>query len=206
MSGPRLFTVLVPVKPPTVGKSRLATVPDEQRVALATAFALDTVDAARAATLVARVMVVTDDVTFATLAQEHGCAVLPDGVSGDLNGSLVQAAHEAVRRWPQHGVAALCADLPSLRPEDLDAALGQVPRNRAAYVADATGNGTSMLAAPSAELFTPSFGPGSSAAHRDIGVVPLAGGLQSLRQDVDEAADLGRAMLLGVGPHTRRVV
>lgn len=206
MSEPRLFTVLVPVKPPTVGKSRLATMPDEQRIALATAFALDTIDAALAADLVAQVMVVTDDVRFATIGREHGCAVLPDGVAGDLNGSLVQAAHEAARRWPQHGIAALCADLPALRAEDLDAALGQVPVDRPAFVTDAMGSGTSLFVAPSVDLFTPAFGPGSHEAHSDAGALPLEGDLRSLRQDVDEAGDLGRAMVLGVGEHTRRVI
>ena len=73
------FTVLVPVKPPALGKSRLAAMPDETRIALATAFAQDTITAALSASRVAEVMVVTDDFRFAALAliaiHQHG---IPD--------------------------------------------------------------------------------------------------------------------------------
>ena len=200
------FTVLVPVKPPRVGKSRLGDLPDERRVALAEAFALDTIRAARSAELAAEVMVVTDDAGFARTAGEAGCAVLPDGVSDDLNGTLVQAALECWRRWPSYGVAALCADLPALRPEDLDAALASVPGTGAAFAVDAPGTGTTMYAARAAADFDPRFGVGSAMAHTEAGAFAVAGELASLRQDVDQAGDLGRAMVLGVGTHTARAL
>ena len=196
------FAVLVPVKPPALGKSRLAGLPDEQRTALATAFARDTVTAALAATRVAEVMVVTDDAAFAALAAADGCATLPDGVTGDLNASLVQAALEAGRRWPSYAVAAVCADLPALRAEDLDTALAMVPADGTGFVADMRGEGTTTYAAGSAALFEPQFGPGSRDAHAGAGAVEVEGDLTSLRQDVDDVGDLGRAMVLGVGTHT----
>src|SRR3546814_211437 len=165
MSGPSSFTMLVPVKPPAFGKARPSTLPDETRIALATACAQDTIGAALRASRVAQVLVVTDDFRFATIASELGCAVIPDGVQGDLNGSLVQAAHEAARRWPTSPIAALCADLPALDPGDLDAALEQVPTDRPAFVVDAVGTGTTMYAASGVTHFTPQFGVGSCAAH-----------------------------------------
>ena len=196
------FAVLVPVKPPALGKSRLVGLPDEQRTALATAFARDTVTAALAAGRVAEVMVVTDDAAFAALAAADGCATLPDGVTGDLNASLVQAALEAGRRWPSYAVAAVCADLPALRAEDLDTALALVPADGTGFVADTRGDGTTTYAAGSASLFAPRFGPGSRDAHAAAGALEVSGDLASLRQDVDDVGDLGRAMVLGVGPHT----
>lgn len=200
------FVVLLPVKPPARGKSRLGDgLPDEQRAALATAFALDTMAAARRSAPVAEVMVVTDDFRLAAQARGLGCAVLPDGVSGSLNASLVQAALEAARRWPSYGVAALCADLPALEPRDLGAALDQVPASGAAFVADAAGTGTTLYAARETEAFAPRFGTGSRDAHVTAGAVALAGELTTLRQDVDDPVDLGRALLLGVGPHTAAV-
>lgn len=194
------FVVLVPVKPPTRGKSRLATLPDDQRTALAGAFARDTVRAARAADHVAVVMVVTDDVALAMEMRGEGCEVLPDGVADDLNGSLAQAAAEARRRWPDHGVAALCGDLPALRPDDLGHALGDV--DGPSYVADHTGQGTTLYAVPPGADFAPRFGRDSAAAHAASGATPLAGELATLRLDVDDPADLGQAMVLGVGAHT----
>lgn len=196
------FAALVPVKPPARGKSRLSGLPDDERRALAAAFAEDTIDAARRAAPVAVLMVVTDDHVFAARARSLGCAVLPDGVNGDLNASLVQAAHECGRRWPSYGVAALCADLPALRPDDLAAALAQVPAGGTAFVTDAPGTGTTMYAAGAPDLFDPRFGPGSRAAHLAAGAHEVTGGLTSLRTDVDDVGDLGRALLLGVGRHT----
>lgn len=206
MSETHKFTILVPVKSPTLGKSRLATLPDEQRTALATAFALDTVDACLNATAAGAVLVVTDDFRFATVLRGRGCEVIPDGVAGNLNETLVQAAHEAVRRRPTYGIAALCADLPALRPEHLDEALRQVPEDAAAFVADAAGTGTTLFAAGSLDRFRPAFGEGSCAAHEASGALSLEGELATLRQDVDEAGDLGRAMTLGLGQHTRAAI
>jgi 2-phospho-L-lactate guanylyltransferase len=199
------FVVLVPVKPPARGKSRLAGLPDDLRAALATAFARDTIAAAQAADAVAEVMVVTDDHTFAAAVRETGCAVLPDGVTGSLNGSLVQAAAEAQRRWPSYAVAALCADLPALVPDELTQALRAVGPG-SAFVADHAGTGTTLYAVLPGQPFDPRFGPRSAQAHLDSGAAALPGELATLRLDVDDAGDLGRAMLVGVGVHTSLVV
>ncbi|KRF17822.1 hypothetical protein ASG90_05645 [Nocardioides sp. Soil797] len=206
MSSTAPFVALIPVKPPAVGKSRLATMPDAQRVRLATAFARDTIAAVLACDSVAEVMVVTDDFRFASLAQDAGCRVLPDGVHGDLNATLEQAAHECARRWPTYGLVALCADLPALRPEDLGSALADVPPTGAAFVADAAGTGTTMYAARALADFEPGFGSASAERHHDAGALLIGDDLASLRHDVDEAGDLGRAMVLGVGEHTAAAI
>ncbi len=59
-----------------------------------------------------------------------------------------------------------------------------------------------MYAAAGLDDFAPRFGAGSRAAHREAGAVEVDGDLASLRQDVDDVGDLGRAMVLGVGAHT----
>ena len=195
------YAVVVPVKPPALGKSRLVGLPDERRRELAAAFALDTVAACLAADSVACVLVVTDDAPFAHRLVEAGCAAIPDGVAGDLNGSLRLAAAEVSRRWPGLVPVAVCADLPSLRAGDLDDALGRIPPDRAAFVADAAGVGTTLYAAPHA-AFDPRFGPDSRAAHLEAGSWEVPGELASLRRDVDDLADLREAWVLGVGAHT----
>jgi len=195
------YVVLVPVKPPAVGKSRLVGIPDETRRELAAAFALDTVSACLSTPAVAAVMAVTDDAHFARRLADAGCAVLPDGRSGDLNASLRLAAAEAVRRWPDLLPVALCADLPALRSADLAGALSQLSGDGAWFVADAAGSGTTMYAAPLA-AFDPRFGPGSRRAHRDAGATEIDGALPTLRLDVDDRDDLARAQQLGVGHYT----
>jgi 2-phospho-L-lactate guanylyltransferase len=199
------YAVMVPVKPPALGKSRLVGLPDDRRRDLAAAFALDTVAACLAAERVGAVLAVTDDAPFAVQLEEAGCVAIPDGVTGSLNGSLRLAAAEARRRWPGLVPVAVCADLPALRAEDLDEALEQVSPDGATFVADAAGIGTTLYAAPYAG-FDPRFGAGSRAAHLAAGAREVSGGLASLRRDVDDLADLRAALALGVGAYTGAIV
>lgn len=203
--GPVTFSVVVPVKPPAHGKSRLTGARDEVRVDLAHAFALDTVAAALATPGVVGVLVVTDDHRFAVRFAAMGCSVIPDGVTGDLNASLVQGAADAARRWPDSVPVALCADLPALRPHELALALLRSEPGAPSFVPDSAGTGTTTyVGAP--DRFSPRFGPDSRAAHEAAGAVALEGPWPSLRQDVDDLDDLRLAWDLGCGPATRDVV
>ena len=196
-----MYVVLVPVKPPLVGKSRLVGLPGPARSELATAFALDTVAACLGAAAVGAVLAVTDDASLADLLRGIGCEAVPDGVTGDLNATLRQAAAEANRRWPGAVPVALCADLPALRAEELDQALSEVTPGEAAYVADASGEGTTLYTA-GYEIFDPRFGPASARAHADAGARALSADVPGLRHDVDDLDDLRAVLTLGVGPRT----
>ena len=206
-TGPTRCVVVVPVKPPAFGKSRLTGLGDDERRELAQAFALDTVQAAGATPGVEAVLVVTDDFRLAAQVRTLGCEVMPDGTSEDLNATLVQAAAEVVRRWPGASPVALCADLPGLRPVELAGVLRevaeQVEAGRAAFVRDRVGVGTTLYAAP-AGLFDPGFGFESAARHEAAGAVEVGTSATSVRTDVDDLADLDAALVAGVGPHTSR--
>jgi 2-phospho-L-lactate/phosphoenolpyruvate guanylyltransferase len=195
--------VVVPVKPPGIGKTRLVGLPPERRAALARAFAIDTVSVCLATSGVARVLVTTDDAGFAATLSALGADAVPDGGHG-LNPALVQAAAEAARRWPDLQPVALCADLPSLRADELGAALASADGDPA-YVADADGTGTTLYTAPY-DGFSPRFGLDLSAAHAASGARAVPGALAGLRQDVDDLLSLQAAIALGVGPATRGVV
>ncbi|MDO9455506.1 2-phospho-L-lactate guanylyltransferase [Nocardioides sp.] len=196
------YVVVLPVKPPARGKSRLQGIPDERRRGLAEAFALDTAAACLGSPSVAAVLAVTDDAAFALRLATAGCATVPDGGAG-LNGALRQAAAEAVRRWPGLQPVALLADLPALRTADLDAALAALVPGGPSYVADADGTGTTLYTAPYDE-FDPAFGADSAAAHRDAGALAVRGELASLRRDVDDLDDLRSAAAIGLGVETAR--
>jgi len=199
--------VVVPVKRTDIAKSRLSPLGDEVRRGLGVAFAKDTVAAALATPGVALVLVVTDDHLLAASLAELGAQVVPDAVTDDLNGSLVQAATEVERRaagvWP----VAVCADLPALRPAELAAALRGASCAGPSFVADAEGEGTTAYVAPTPAQFAPRFGAGSRAEHlaadaREL----LLTDVPSLRRDVDTPSDLSAAARLGLGPHTASVV
>lgn len=199
------FAVMVPVKPPALGKSRLVGLPDVRRRGLAAAFALDTVAACLAAERVGAVLAVTDDATFSVELARLGCPAIPDGVAGDLNGSLRQAAAETRRRWPALVPVALCADLPALRPAELDEALAGAASGVPSFVTDASGTGTTLYTAPH-DAFDPRFGECSREAHLDADAVELSGELASLRRDVDDVDDLLAATALGLGRHTAALI
>ena len=199
------WSVVVPVKRLRLAKSRLYAVgrPRPEHEELALSLALDTVAAALATTAV-------------------GAAVRgdrrPRGPGGDggrrrrgarrtspTPGSTRPSRTAPPRRCGgprSDGVALLSADLPALRPAELDAALAAAAGHEAAFVADARGTGTTLLATAPGRPVEPRYGRASAVAHRAAGAVELSGDWPSLRHDVDTAADLRAAAELGLGPAT----
>jgi 2-phospho-L-lactate guanylyltransferase len=101
-------------------------------------------------------------------------------------------------------VAALVGDLPALRPEELADALTAAAGHPRAFVPDAEGAGTTLLAVRPGVSLAPAFGAGSAARHGS-GAVALDAG-PGLRRDVDTAADLQAAADVGLGPATAAVL
>lgn len=197
-----MYGVVVPVKSPAIAKSRLAGLGDAIRRELVEAFAFDTVTAVTECPLVSRVLVVTDDAVFATNLARLGVRVIPDGATDDLNASVVQGAAELQRTDPGLALAAVFADLPALRPDELANALAAAAPDRLSFVADADGTGTTTVVAPELDSFRPRFGRGSRQAHCEAGAFEITAYLPGLRQDVDTPEDLEAALALGVGSRT----
>jgi 2-phospho-L-lactate guanylyltransferase len=194
------------VKRLALAKTRLAEVAGEHRVDLALAFALDTATAALACDAVRAVVVVTHEPAALQSLTEIGALVVSDEPDAGLNPALVHGAKVASRAHPGTAVGALSADLPALRPHELGAALAAATEVGTAFVRDAQGSGTTTLLARRPADFAPAFGPESAAAHLRNGAVELHGdAFPSLRHDVDTAADLERALAMGVGTHTAAV-
>ncbi len=200
---PRTWTVVVPVKVLALAKSRLAALAGDGRPELALAMAMDTVVAALACPDVGRVLVVTPDPEAARATSALGTITVPDADEPGLNQALRRGAAVAGLRWPRDGIAALTADLPTLRATDLSRALGVAARSATAFVPDATGSGTTLYTSRRVPDFAPAFGPGSAQRHRAGGATELnLADLDSLRRDVDAPADLRVAARIGLGVHT----
>lgn len=195
------FALLMPVKTLTLAKSRLEVPHPDQREALMRAFALDAITAAGRSASVGQVYVVTDEPGF----EVDGAVRLADEGGGDLNRALHLAAHRLRLLDPTTAVAAMCADLPCLDPADLDAALAPTMSTRW-FVADASGLGTTLLAAASGVDLAPRFGVGSARRHEDSGARRVEADLVTLRMDVDTEDDLRAARRIGLGPHTRNAL
>jgi 2-phospho-L-lactate guanylyltransferase len=199
------WTLVLPVKGGPRAKSRLGAPP-----AVAAAIALDCLDAVLACPAVGSCVVVSADVAFRRSARLAGATVVPESRPGSgLVAAIGDGLAAASRRpWCARPAAVLLADLPALRPEDLQAALEAArtaledDRGRMAAVPDADGTGTVLLAARTPARLDPAFGPGSFGEHLRRGAVPLPLDLPRLRRDVDTPADLDVALTLGVGPRT----
>jgi 2-phospho-L-lactate guanylyltransferase len=203
---PLTWSLVVPVKVLARAKSRLAVLAGPHRAALALAMAADTVAAALACPAVGQVIAVTDDPEAARVLADLGAVVTGDEPGRGLNPALRHGAALAAARWPGAGVGALAADLPALRPAELDLGLRAAARWEYAFVPDAAGSGTTLYTARPGARFLPRFGPRSAEQHRAAGAAELSlAGLASLRRDVDQPADLSAAADLGVGPRTAAV-
>jgi len=194
------WRLLVPVKDSAHAKSRLGEVSGVRRPDLALAFARDTVRAALSCPAVASVTVVTGDEHVAAVMMSDGALVVGEGASG-----LNEAIAAAVGSMPADaGIAVLLGDLPALTAAELAYALDLAADHDMAFVPDSSGVGTTLLAAARPALLRARFGPGSALAHEQAGAVRLTGyGLERVRRDVDDLADLRAAERLGLGPHTR---
>lgn len=198
------WTAVVPVKPWGLAKSRL-DLPDADRVRLARAFSLDVLDVVLAAESVERVVVVTAEAELGATARRQGAAVITDRPM--LARGLLNRAIDAGRQWAKVNAAdapivVVPGDLVALSAEILDATLAVLAADERAFVPDASGMGTTLLAAARPELLIPSYGERSAVHHSDAGYRAVPHVDKRCRRDVDTATDLAQARELGVGPHT----
>lgn len=196
---PLRWSVVIPVKPASRGKSRL-DVPGVERSALARAIALDTIAAAAACERVAQVVVVTEDGGLVLQAVDiPGLRFVPEDEPAGLDAAVAtgMATAEGMPR------AALLGDLPALRPDDLAAALDAASQHDRAVVADADGTGSTLVTARAGIAWSSAFGADSFARHRALGCVALEiTDASTLRHDVDDLEQLIAARSLGVGART----
>lgn len=187
------WTLVIPVKPLAIGKSRLRGGMDLTR-----AIALDTV-AAAVGDAGTDVVIVTADASLGREAERLGAQVVleqrPAGIAQAIQAGFDQHPAALCR-------AALLGDLPFLRPDELAAALELAAVHPRAFVADSEGTGTTLVTASAGTTFFHQFGPESAQRHRASGLVELDVAASSgLRRDVDVPEHLLDAQRLG--PRTR---
>ncbi|MFC1414585.1 2-phospho-L-lactate guanylyltransferase [Streptacidiphilus sp. N1-12] len=197
------WTLVVPLKPLARAKSRLAEAAGALRPELALAFALDTVAAALDCPEVARVLVVTDDAAAGAELVALGADLVPDPPGAGLNAALAHGAGLAGARYGEGRVAAMSADLPALRAEELGRVLRAAAGYPRAFLADTQLVGTTLLGAGPGLALAPRFEGGSRLRHAASGAHELTlADVPSVRRDVDTPDDLRAALRLGTGPRT----
>jgi 2-phospho-L-lactate/phosphoenolpyruvate guanylyltransferase len=198
---PERFAAIVPIRSWTAGKSRLG-LDDVERASLARAFALDVIDVLTESPAIALVVVVTsDDDVRADLGDVE---VIPDDGRG-LNAAVAQGCAHVLESGRSH-VVVVPSDLPCLTVPALAEVLKMSEGHPQAFCPDAEGDGTSLVVSREASSLVTSYGPGSAAAHRAAGLVPLLDAPPAVRRDVDTVAHLREAESLGVGRRTAAVI
>ena len=200
-SGP--WTVAIALKGLAEGKSRLSQdLSRRERAELVVAMASDVVDAARSSAACGRILIVTPE---PELAWRFGSdvVVLPEQRASGLNDAYARAIRAAGHR----PLALVAADLPGLRPVDLElVAEAAEDIEGPVVVADCEGSGSTVLASTVARRLDPRFGSDSLRAHTATGATDVSPSCApSLRHDIDTLASLA-SLSYGdpVGPATGR--
>ena len=187
--------VIVPVKRLTAAKSRLSpALPARQRRLLARALLTHTLKTLRGLNGIEGILVVGKDRAVRSMAGEFGAVFVREGDCDGLNRALARATDEAIVRGAE-AVMVLPADLPLLRPRDLEQAMRLAHRMPFVVIApDGMEWGTNLLymAPPGVVKF--SFGEGSFQKHirsaRRAGLEPSICRQAALAHDVDRPEDL----------------
>lgn len=190
--------VMIPLRSPGVGKSRLAShLSPDGRARVAAAMLADVVSAVREAGL-GDPTILASGPAAAAAGGALGCPILVDPPSGGLN-RTIEAAVDAL--LPSDDVLVLLADLPLVMPADVTA----IAEDRALIVMAPTSDGgtSALLRRPGTAMGT-RFGPDSANRHLnlahglglDVAVLQRTG----LGVDLDTMSDLANLDVDTVGP------
>ena len=195
---------VVPLRAPGDGKTRLAPALDrDARAALAGAMLADVVAALRGADV--HVVVAAGGPSAAAA----GSALRTDVIMDPPGTTSLDLAVEHARRQlePLAALLVVQADLPLLRPADVEAVLAS---ESAVVVAPTDDGGTSALLRRPAGVVPTAYGRDSARTHRrlavDAGITPHVVRRPGLALDVDVHEDLRALAGRAVGPATAAVL
>ncbi|RYJ07409.1 MAG: hypothetical protein EON52_01400 [Actinomycetales bacterium] len=196
------WSAVVPIRPWWLAPDSLGDSPEE-RIRLARALALDTLDTLAGVESVHHTVVVTADREATFYARRLGMTVLADRplLSLDpINEALRLGVRWVGARYPDAPVVVIPADLAGATAACIDAAIDVLDGYDDAFVPDALGLGTSMMTTRSPRSFTSTYGAGSAINHSRAGLRAVSGVDRRLRQDVDSRADLVSVSGWDLGP------
>ena len=208
-----MTVAILPMKPPELGKTRLAEAFDAPfRKALAAAMFADVLTALTRSALVDRVIVITSDFDCARTAVLHDAEYLDDPGLADHSSAAAFGASHAAESGAER-VLLVPGDCPALDPGEVDALLArEVPDRSCLVIPDRHGTGTNALLLSPWDAIAPGFGPGSCERHLERAAAANVHGevvsVRSLGLDVDTAEDLDSLLehlsaVRGNAAHTR---
>lgn len=184
---------ILPLKAFEHAKSRLSPVLSAgERTELARLMAVDSLRTLAAVSAVDRVVVAGQSDAHAALADEFGYGYIVDDPALDVSANVLRAVRIAVTPCTAT-LLYIAADLPLLRPDDVDALLAS-HRDGLTICRAVRDNGTNALLATPPALACFSFGSGSATRHavavRAAGSNVQVLDLPAFERDLDEPGDL----------------
>jgi len=211
-----MIIAVLPIKPPSIGKARLAgQLEPEFREELAMAMYADSLASLVSCRSLERVLVVTSDRRCREIAGELGAEPLDDPGAPD-HSAAAELGIEVAAGARARAVLLVPGDCPAVEPGEIDRLVAHSrPRRSCAVVPDRHGTGTNALLIAPPGALAPAFGPGSRERHlRSAEAAGLHAELvevPSLALDVDTPSDLAvlaehLAGRPGVAPLTRALL
>lgn len=202
------WTAVVPVKRWALAKTRMDG-GVQMRESLARAFAFDVVAVLSEVVSIEALVIVTDERGLASFGRQLGASIVEDRalLSADpLNRAVGLGRSHAAAIRPHSPIVVVPADLPALTARTMDQALQVLTGWESSFVPDASGVGTTLLAASAPSLLRPAYGPASARLHVAQGAKMIVDVDPRVRRDVDTVQHLQDAEALGLGPRTTAVV
>ena len=129
-----------------------------------------------------------------------------DDPGGGLNAAILAGLEQLSAEAQDGPVAVLLGDLPTLTPGALSAALLACGDHRTAFVPDAEGTGTVLLAARSLQDLAPAFGSGSARTRARTRHPPRSRPRPRCARTSTTTWRCAGRVGLGVGAHTAAVL
>ncbi len=205
--------ILVPVKDLSGAKQRLAAVlSQEQRTLLARTMLKDVCAALAEVTPCPPVALVTNDPFASALARHYGFAVIQDNENLGESEAIAMATAQAEKLGAAFTLV-LPADIPLLRPAEVDAVLAEMPPAGTVLVPAADGRGTNAVLRRPCALFPLRFGNDSFLPHHASAqatgktcVVLDNAGLPGIALDIDRPSDLAQLLNFPMRTRTQKLL
>lgn len=194
------WDVFLPLKQFAAGKSRLTTIPDDFRVSLIKAMAIDLIEVLRQVPHIANITVVGVD--HQELTNSASPKLLSFSISEpiDINSDLQLAIGDSKR------IAIFLPDLPSVKTAEISKALELANSHKTSFIADQNSIGSTAFFSTVGKVPT-YFGANSAAAHRNAQAIELIDSqFKGIKADCDDWSDLVAIKISDLGHETRALL
>jgi 2-phospho-L-lactate guanylyltransferase len=194
------WDVFLPLKQFAEGKSRLSTIPDDFRVSLIKAMAIDLIEVLLEILQIATITIVGVDHKQLMSATNSRLKSFPILEPIDITSDLQLAIGESKR------IAIFLPDLPSVKAVEILQALALASTNRTSFIADQNSIGSTAFFSTVGKVVT-HFGINSAAAHRSAGAIELIDPqFKGIKADCDDWSDLLAIAANDLGHATRALM